>query len=230
MRIPTKKGPNLFSQLKLMYLVSPALPIGAYAYSQGLEYAVDTGWVKNTDDLSEWLSGILEHSLKYNDLPLLAAIYSAYQNKELRRVNELNRFCRACRETKELLLEDEQLGLALLKILETHDLPSAHLSLEDKPSIVTSFAFAGVDWNIPMSDLLQGFCWSWLENQVAAATKAIPLGQTQAQRVLMALMQAIPAIVASALKLEESEWGASLPGLAMSSGLHEQQYSRLFRS
>ncbi|WP_339898550.1 urease accessory UreF family protein [uncultured Gilvimarinus sp.] len=219
------------SLLHLMHLVSPALPVGAYAYSQGLEYAIDSGWAGSESALQDWIEQVMTHSLGQLDVPVLRRLYSAWQADDLTEVNHWNDFVLACRETQELLLEDEQLGLALGRLLESLDIPQAARShFNSSPSYVTLFALAGVKWNVNIDELARGFVWSWLENQVAAATKIVPLGQTHAQQLLVALMPAVDDVCERAKPLTDDELGLSLPGLAMASCLHERQYTRLFRS
>jgi urease accessory protein len=215
--------------LHLLHLCSPALPIGAYAYSQGLEYAIDSGWIKTPDEITDWLLGLMQHSLSYTDLPMLCRLYNAWQQGDITCVNYWNNYLRACRESRELLLEDEQLGGALARLLKGLDVPVS-IALEAPSTYACQFARAGVHWGIALDDLCCGFLWSWLENQVAAATKLVPLGQTQGQRILVALMPHIPALCAAAHTRQDDELGRGLPGLAMASCLHERQYSRLFRS
>lgn len=217
-------------QLKLMYLVSPALPIGAYAYSQGLEHAVDSGWLKTQADVGDWIEGLLKHSVGELDLPVLVRIYRAWRENNLPAVIYWNNYLRANRETSEMLLEDEQLGQALRRLLVSLEVPRSTALAEEPVCFVTLFALAGVEWQIELDKLLEGFCWSWLENQVAAATKLVPLGQTQAQKLLMQLMQVIPPVCKSAVSLRDDEIGVGLPSLAIASAMHERQYSRLFRS
>ncbi|MEQ8514820.1 MAG: urease accessory UreF family protein, partial [Chromatocurvus sp.] len=132
------------------------------------------------------------------------------------------------RETSELLLEDEQMGLALWRLL--NDLDAPDLALRSRPGYVSQFARACRVWQITPVDALQGYAWSWLENQVTSATKLVPLGQTAAQRHLLALMPAIADACERAGTLADDDLGASLPGLAMASSAHEQQHARLFRS
>jgi urease accessory protein len=97
-------------------------------------------------------------------------------------------------------------------------------------SFASQFALACHHWKIPAADAVQGFIWAWLENQIAAATKLVPLGQTQAQKLLVCLMKDIPPIAEKALQLPDEDIGWSLPGVVMASAKHERQYSRLFRS
>lgn len=216
--------------LHLLHLVSPALPVGAYAYSQGQEYAVDRGWLSTPGALAEWIRGVLRHSVGYLDLPLLPRLYQAWQAGDMVRVDHWNSFARGNRETAELLLEDEQLGVALQRLLVSLDVPGAGETLLDAPCFVTQFALAGAHWQISQEDLMQGYAYSWLENQVAAATKIVPLGQTQAQKLLLELITAIPDVCTQAQQLADDELGVGLPALALASSRHERQYSRLFRS
>ncbi len=97
-------------------------------------------------------------------------------------------------------------------------------------SFVVAFAGAAHAWQVELESAMLGYAWSWLENQVAAATKLIPLGQTQSQQLLGKLQQHVPETIACAQSLEDDDLGASLPALAISSMLHETQYTRLFRS
>lgn len=221
---------NMTSLLHLLHLVSPALPVGAYAYSQGLEYAIDSGWVGNTTAVEDWLSGIMTHSLATTDLPILLRCYNAWQQDDIQQVYYWNRYLRACRETRELLMEDEQLGQALWRLLSALGLPQAQQAWPQPPCFACLFALAGSYWQIPLAQLMEGFVWSWLENQVAAATKLVPLGQTQAQQLLLALMPQVSPSCQAAQALSDDDIGQGLPGLAMASSLHETQYSRLFRS
>ncbi|VUD58951.1 Urease accessory protein UreF [Thalassocella blandensis] len=218
------------SLLKLLHLVSPALPIGAYAYSQGQEWAVDKAWIKKPEEVEAWLTGLLQHGVAQLDLPALIRLYCAWENDDVASVRYWNQFVLACRETQELLLEDQQLGIALSRLLVSLDIARHEKVFSDSPSLVSMFALAGVSWHIPCDELLQGYCWSWMENQVAAATKTVPLGQTQAQQILQRAMTAIPHAVSTAKQVEDDNMGLGLPGLAIASSMHERQYSRLFRS
>lgn len=216
--------------LRLMNLVSPAFPVGAYAYSQGQEWAVESGWVKGESEVEDWIYGICSHNLCRLELPCLSRIYSAWENDEPNTVNFWNHFLAASRETHELLLEDQQLGFALNRILLSLGEDRQQTVLDEKPSFVTLFALCGVIWNIPSHELKLGFLWSWLENQVSVATKIVPLGQTQAQQMLSRLMEKLPLIIELADQFEDDDIGLGLPAFAIASAQHERQYSRLFRS
>lgn len=218
------------SLLHLMHIVSPALPVGAYAYSQGLEFAIDEQWLTSNEALCDWISELLHNGLGHLDLPILLRCMRAWKQQNAQELDRWNDFLRASRETSELLLEDEQLGIALSRLLVDLDIPGAKQGFSAKPSYVTQFALACTHWQIPEPEAMQGFAWSWLENQIAAATKLVPLGQTQAQKLLIKLMVEIEPVCEKSMTLPDDALGLSLPGLAIASAQHERQYSRLFRS
>ncbi|EED32937.1 urease accessory protein UreF [gamma proteobacterium NOR5-3] len=216
------------AQLHLLHLSSPALPIGAYAYSQGLEYAIEARWLEN-EELSHWLRDGLLLGVAQLDLPILLRALRALATADSASLNHWNNQLLASRETSELLLEDQQVGTALLRLLtslETAGLPT----LKRKPAYAVAFAIACDRWGIEAQAALQGYAYSWLENQVTAATKLVPLGQTAAQKMLFQLLAQIPEACAHAMTVEDSQVGLSLPGLAMASSRHERQHTRLFRS
>ena len=215
--------------LSLLYLASPALPIGAFAYSQGLAAAIELGWVRDAQGLEDWLDGVLEHGLTRLDLPALVRLMEAAGTGDAAGLARWNARVLAARETAELVLEEIQLGKSLHRLLRDQDLLPP-IALPDSPGYVALFALAAHALGIGPREACQGFAWSWLENQVAVAGKAIPLGQTAGQRVLLALLPSIERAAAQARTIEDHEMGGSLPGLALASSLHETQYSRLFRS
>lgn len=216
--------------LHLMHLVGPSLPIGGFAYSQGLEYAIDCGWIKTADDLHDWLHGVLSEGLAKVELPLIERFAEAYRNDDEQQINHWNRWLRANRETKELLFEDEQVGRALWRLLVSLEVIAADDRLPESPSYCSQFTRAGLHFGVPVPELMHGFGWSWLENQIAVACKTLPLGQTAAQQLIIRLLPTIATAVSTARTLDDDQLGATLPGLAMASALHETQYSRLFRS
>jgi urease accessory protein len=217
--------------LRLLQLVSPGLPIGMYCYSQGLERAVDDGWISNTGEAGEWIGGVMNNCLNRIDLPLLARLYDAWEYGDVERVVYWSRTLMACRETAELRAEDRQTGQALARLLDSLAIPGMQPWIR-KPEamLATVFSFAAVNWGIPKRETAIGYLWSWLENQVLCAVKLVPLGQVAGQRLLTDLAAEVPAIVDEALNLAECDIGGSAFGLALASSRHEMQYSRLFRS
>lgn len=218
-------------RLRLMQLVSPALPIGAFTYSQGLEWAVEAGWVKDTQTLTDWLHGLMEDSLGQLELPILKRLYLACADRDVAAIADWGRQLYAGRETRELRAEELQRARALIGLLVNLEVPAAS---EWRASLghcqAAPFALAAVHWEVGIEDCLLGYAWGWLENQVAAAIKLVPLGQTDGQRVQLDLAGHLPAVVARAMSLEDEELGAGAPALAIASARHETQYTRLFRS
>ncbi|PCJ21827.1 MAG: urease accessory protein UreF [Gammaproteobacteria bacterium] len=216
--------------LRLLQLSSAALPVGGYSFSQGLEYAIDEAWLANEADLEQWLALQLSESLTQVDLPLLRRQLQALAAQNVKDFIRWNDYALACRETAELRLTDTAMGSALIKLLTDLNMPVTYANALDQASFVSSFALAANFWQIDTTSACHGYCWSWLENQVAAATKLVPLGQTSAQRLLGRLQALIPEAVERCASVEDQDIGASLPALAMASAWHESQYSRLFRS
>lgn len=216
--------------LGLLQLVSPALPIGAFAWSQGLESAFELGWVSDEATLGEWLEGVLEDGLMRCDLPVLARLHAAWQADDEAALAAWNAWLQANRETAELAAEDQHLGEAMRRLLRSLDRLPASPALPSSPSYAVMFALACEQRGITRRDSLLGFAWAWLENQLAVACKALPLGQTAAQRLVERLRPPLVDAVDTALALGDDELGPALPGLALASAHHETQYSRLFRS
>ncbi|MDR3078294.1 MAG: urease accessory protein UreF, partial [Planctomycetota bacterium] len=225
----------------LFYLASPALPIGAFAWSQGMEGAIAEGRLRNRAEVTAWLAGILAYGLGRFDIPLFSRCFKAALNRDAAGLDGWNALALAGRETAELREEEGRLGEALCRILRDQNLMPAWVKTKRGLGYVAAFALAAVrlgegagsfagEAGEALFHAAGAFVWSWLENQVAAAAKAIPLGQTDGGRVLLELMPQVPEVVRQGLELPDSDIGASLPGLALVSMRHERQYSRLFRS
>ena len=229
------EAPTAATQLQLMWLASPALPVGGFSYSEGLEAAVESGRVGNEAQAGDWLLGQLQLSLARCDLPALAQAVSAWRAHDRTRLVALNDWLRQTRETAELRAQAEQMGRSLLDWLRNGahagDPRLATLAgLPGAPLWPTAFALATVLAGAAARDALLAFAWGWAENMAQAAMKAVPLGQAAAQRALTRLMQAIPAEVEAALAMPDDSRQAHTPMLAILSAQHESQYSRLFRS
>lgn len=214
--------------LRLLQLSSASLPVGGYAFSQGLEYAVDAGWIKNLGDTRQWLSVQLMDAIAQVDCPLLLRCYRALQVGDINKLHYWNHYTLACRETRELRLTDTATGSALMRLVAQLQIETPLFNGET--SFVAAFAIAAHHWRLDEEAAALGLTWSWLENQVAAATKLVPLGQTQAQQLLGEIQQQVPTAIQRAQQLQDDELGAGLPALAIASAKHETQYSRLFRS
>ncbi len=217
--------------LRLLHLVSPSLPIGSFTYSQGIEWAVECGWIKTPSELESWLESLLHTGMTYLDLPILQRMYTAVEKQETTVLKYWIDYLNASRETAELLQEEKNRGRALTDLLIALEIPQA---AEWKPLLAqnqsAAFALAAVHWQIPVEQAAYGYMWSWLENLVLAAVKIIPLGQTQGQKILYRMAPLLPEAVQTGLAVSDEEIGASSPALAIASSLHETQYTRLFRS
>jgi urease accessory protein len=238
-RVPTtavitmqvESRPEHLALLHLLQLASPLLPVGAYAYSQGLEYAVTQGWVTNEAQTQKWLVGLLQHTLGRLDIPVLARLYQAWAAADQARVAAWNGQIFASRETAELQQEDRHLGTALARLLTDLGMPEAKpWRRANRVCFATLFSLAAVRWTISLEQTATAYLWAWAENQISAAIKLIPLGQTAGQRILSQAIPDMAAVVHHGLALNDDEIGCSVPGLTLASALHETQYSRLFRS
>lgn len=214
-----------------MHLVSPALPIGAYAFSQGMESAVEQGVVRDEQSARDWVLGVMANGLARLDIPIAARLFGAWQSGDVKAVEHWNAYLFAARETAEFQHEDVALGRALARLLPSLGIDDAQGWRErSELCFATMFTRAASAWEVPLEAALHGLLWAWLENQVAAATRLVPLGQTSAQRVIFAIAEYIAPSVAFGLELGDSEIGGSLPGWSAVSVRHEEQYSRLFQS
>lgn len=204
--------------LRLLQLASPALPVGAYSYSQGLEAAIEAGVVHDAGSAKGWIRDVLELSVARMEAPLFLRLMENHEG---------NGLFLASRETAELRAETVQMGYSLNRLLPQLGLEPLSI---DEASFPAVFAHAAAQWEIPRDEALAAYLWSWLENQVMAAVKAVPLGQTDGQKMLRELADAIPAVVEAAKRQAEGGLGNFAPGLALLSSKHETQYSRIFRS
>ena len=205
------------SLVRLLQLASPTLPVGAYSYSQGLEAAIDANIVFDSSSAEAWIGDVLEFSVARMEAQVLRAQIAAPSQ-------EMNDFFVVTRETAELRAETLQMGQALSRLLADLAIPVP----VEEPAFPTSFAIAVRHWGIEPREAVIAYLWAWLENQVMAAVKAVPLGQTAGQKILLSLGDRLSEL--AGLEIPEQHWTNFTPGLACLSSRHETQYSRLFRS
>ena len=217
--------------VRLLQLASPTLPVGAYSYSQGLEPAVEAGLVHDAASAERWIGEVLALSIAAFEAPVLARLMMAFAASDLADAARWNDEILASRESAELRAETVQMGYSLRRLARELAIEGAG-ALEgfDEVSFPAAFAAVAAAWKIPREDAIAAYLWAWAENQVMAAVKAVPLGQTDGQRLLLALGERLPAAAQAALAAHDEDLVNFAPGLALLSSRHETQYSRLFRS
>ena len=219
--------------MMLMQLASPALPVGGFSYSEGLEAAVEHGLVHDEASAQTWLIDQLLLVQARSDLAVLAQAMAAWSRPDVPRLQQLNDWLLQTRETHEMRLQTEQMGRSLVDWLRNQaqaDAARLAICVALPPTWPLAFALALHTHQAPVRDGLLASAFGWAENMVQAALKSVPLGQRSGQRILAALSAAIPEAVSHAMGLSDDDRQAFAPRLAILSARHETQYSRLFRS
>lgn len=219
------------SLLQLIWLASPALPIGGFSYSEGLEAAIDQGLAADEASATHWLIQQMHLSLAPGDLAVVAAALPAWRAQDAARLGALNDWVLATRESAEFRLQTEQMGRSFVEWLKLHH-GDAAACFQDWPAVSypLAFAFAAARSGADVRSACLSFAFGWAENMTAAAVKAVPLGQSAGQRMLADLAREMPTAVEDAITRSDDTRQAFSPLLAILSAQHEHQYSRLFRS
>ena len=218
--------------MRLLQLASPTLPVGAYSYSQGLESAVASGTVFDEPSAAAWIDDALTLVIARFEGPLLLRMLAAAETRAVSELHRLNALFLASRETAELRAESVQMGRSLTRLLgelQAARAPVALLERLHEPSYPCAWACAAVAFELACDEACHAYLWSWAENQVMAAIKLVPLGQSAGQRLLVALGARIAQLARNASD-GDAIYANFAPGLAIASSMHETQYSRLFRS
>jgi urease accessory protein len=231
--------------LQLIWLASPALPVGGFSYSEGLEAAVEAALVHDEASAGDWIAAQLHATLARADLAVVCAAVEAARKEDGERLAALDAWVRRTRETSELRQQSEQMGRSLGEWQKSlsgspagarfaHRQPAnAHRdSALPQPDFTypVAFALAAATSTATARQIALAFAFGWAENMVQSAIKSVPLGQGAGQRILARLAAAIPAAVEEAGSLDDDTRQAFTPMLAILSSQHETQYSRLFRS
>lgn len=234
--LTTMATPDSPTLLQLIWLASPALPVGGFSYSEGLEAAIDQGLIDDETSCTRWLTDQLLLTQARGDLAVIAQAIPAWQAMDRVRLQQLNSWVLATRESSEMRLQCLQMGKSLLdwlRSLHGHSpaSPEAQQCLATlPPTYPLAYALALACAQAPLEQALQTCAFAWAENMMQAALKAVPLGQSSGQRMLAVLARAIPQAVHTALACNDDTRQAFSPMLAILSSRHEVQYSRLFRS
>lgn len=219
---------------RLLQLTSPTLPVGAYSYSQGLEWAIECGDVHDAASAQNWIHEGLLINFKHFELPVLARLYQAWSQQDEAAIQQWDAFYRGGRDTAEFYAESSQMANALLRLQKALDeWPDDMLQICQRlqtPMFPTLYAASAWHWNIAIKEALHGYSFSWLENQISAAIKTIPLGQVAGQRLISLLAADLPQLIEQALAIADEDISNFCPALSLASCQHETQYSRLFRS
>lgn len=216
---------------RLLQLASPALPVGSYTYSQGLEWAIETGMVKNESGALNWIGDCLAFGSARFEAVYLAHMIKAWESDDISMLSLLDSEFIASRESAELRAETLQMGYSLTRLLiDLESFSFESLLAFPEVSFPLAWSCAACAWKIPVEDALAGYLWAWAENQVMAAVKAMPLGQTAGQRLLLELGGRLPMLAGEASEAQMDSVCNYLPALAIASSRHETQYTRLFRS
>jgi urease accessory protein len=228
---------SIMHLLRLFQLASPALPVGGYSYSQGLEAAVNAGQVKNAGDARLWLEHLLVRFIARSEAPLILIAAAAFADQDKATLERCCEIYRCSRETAAARDETRQMAWSLRRLaIEMNWLVGERRDLLEgilEPVFPVVFAIAAGALGIEPELTVSAYLFSWLENQTIALQKLAPVGQSLGQQLLFELGSLIPAVVASAsaraeLGLEQIETMAPHLGLLMAR--HASQYSRLFRT
>lgn len=216
--------------LHLLRLVSQGLPVGGFSYSRGLEAAVHAGWVSDEKTTRDWILGTLQANVAQLDGALFWRMATALETGDHERFQWANAWLAAGRESREFQREDKRLGEALLRLLVDLDVPAARQYQGCDLTYCAAFALAANHWRLTPNSALRGLMWVYVEGQVTAAIRLVPLGHTAGQRILIGAVDAIEQASARAGSISDGDIGNLAPALAMASAWHETQYSRLFQS
>jgi urease accessory protein len=223
---------NSTNFLWLLQLASPALPVGAYSYSEGLETLTEYGVITCHDTLMHWLTAELEYGAIRLEAAVIVRVYEALQNQDFEALTRWNMWLTAVRDTEELRNSSLQMGRSLIQLLEKlqPDIKIFSHKVGAKCNYAVAFGIATAYWHIDIKAALLGYLHSWVSNLVTAGVKLIPLGQTAGQQLLLNLQPLITSAVDAVLKLEDDGLSCCSWGVSLASMQHETLYTRLFRS
>lgn len=220
---------NAAALLHLLQFASPALPVGGYSYSQGLESALEDGLVTDAATAQSWIARMLHEVAASWDAPLFWRLLQARTVRDDAALAFWNDTFLASRDTAEFRAETVQMGYSLARLL-------AELGVSDpaqhgaEVSFPAAFACAVDALGIPHEEALLALLFSWLENQVLVCVKSVPLGQVAGQRMLLALRPDLERAALHARTVLDAALSNWSPGLSMLSMRHEVQHGRLYRS
>ncbi|GAB2837666.1 urease accessory protein UreF [Pseudoduganella ginsengisoli] len=220
--------------LSLLQFASPALPIGAYSYSQGLEAAMEAGLVHDAATARAWIACQLHDVVVQWDAPVCWRLMHAFERRDSGAVAAWSERYLASRDTAELRAESLQMGYSLARLVAelgiADDAIAAMLPPDAATTLPVAYACAVAALAIPPEEALLAMLFAWAENQVLVCVKSIPLGQVAGQRLLLSLRGDIEAAARYAQQVDDGGMGNWAPALSLLSMRHETQFGRLYRS
>ncbi|MEC4818740.1 MAG: urease accessory protein UreF [Scytonema sp. PMC 1069.18] len=218
--------------LCLLQLVSPALPVGAYSYSEGLETLVENGIIHNQATLKHWLEAELRYGAIRLDAAVMIRAYHSVKESDFKALSYWNMWLSAARETEELRNSSWQMGRSLIRLLTELQPQSVHITdtIGIYCNYAIAFGIASAYWNLDVKVALLGYLHSWVSHLIIAGVKLIPLGQTAGQQLLLELQSLITNASVEIMNLKDDDLSCCSWGLSLASMEHEILYTRLFRS
>lgn len=222
------------SALPLLAWLSPAFPVGAFAYSHGLEWAAEAGDVHDRETCAAWIADLLRHGAGRNDAVLLAAAWRAVREDDETALSQVAELSAALQPTAERRLEATAQGAAFLAAI-TAAWPNAGVdalrAAWDGPvAYPAAVGAAAAGAGVPLAATLEGFLLAFASNLVSAAIRLSAIGQTDGQRILARLTPEVRRLAAEAAAASLDDVGGAVFRADIGSFLHENQYTRLFRS
>jgi urease accessory protein len=218
--------------MPLMLWLSPAFPVGSFAYSQGLEWAVEDGDVHDARSLGGWLVDLLTLGAPRADAILFAASFRAAEDEEWLALAEVNDLAVALANTAERRLETTAQGLAFVGAARAawDCEPLRQLAEIERVAYPVAVAAAAAGHGLPLEGSLQAFILAQVAAAVSAVVRLGPIGQTDGQKILATLVPRIRALATEATGSTLADLGGAAFRADIGSMKHETQYSRLFRS
>jgi urease accessory protein len=208
--------------LHLLAFMSPAFPVGSFAYSHGLERAIDDGTVTSADEVREWIASLLVHGNGWNDAVLFSQAYDASDKVRL----EIDELALALAASRERALETSDLGQSFANAVATFSTSEA-MNFKTYPVAV---AAACQKTCIDKRTGLLGYLQAFSSNLIAVAVRLVPMGQSKGLEVMRDLMPVVSKTAERALAASLDDLGSSTLLSDIAAMKHETQYSRVFRS
>jgi urease accessory protein len=223
--------------LRLLQLSDPALPIGGFSHSAGLETYVQAGMVKDKASATEFITTQLSQNICYTDAAFVSLAYDAIANNDFESLLQLDEECTAIKLPREMRQASQKLGLRLLKIfgpvvqstfIDKYRSAIDSSELSGHYSIV--FGLYACAMAINKKEALTGFYYNAAVGMVINSVKLIPLGQQDGQEILFSLHHLINELVTASLTPDKNLIGLCCTGLDIRCMQHEDLYSRLYMS